>query len=120
MWRVATILALALGIGIGSAFAQEGQKKKEGLAKKRPNIEEVFKTKDKDHDGKLTLAEFVGNAKDPERLKEIEARFKAIDTKNNGYVTLDDFKAHWAKHEPGPGKHPGKRPPHKEKAATVT
>ena len=65
MWRVATIVVLVLSFGVGTAFAQGKQGKRQGPPKTKPNIEEVFKAKDKDHDGKLSKEEFLGEVKDP-------------------------------------------------------
>jgi hypothetical protein len=119
MWRIATIVALVLSIGVGTAFAQGKQGKRQGPPKGKPNIEEVFKTKDKDHDGKLSKEEFLGNVKDPEREKAVEARFKAIDTNNDGFITLDELKAAMEKRGQGAGKPKGKQATQKVKITTV-
>jgi len=121
MWRIFTILGLALSIGIGTAFAQDGQTKKDSSAKQRPSAEDWFKARDKDHDGKLTLQEFIGNAKsDSDQAKRLTERFKAIDTKANGYITLDELKAARAKHAEQAGKHHNKKPPQKDDSTTAT
>ena len=63
----------------------------------------------------------IGNAKnDPERVKILEARFKAVDANSDGYITLEELKAAWAKHAENAGKHQGKRPPQKEKTVSAT
>jgi len=119
MWKILAIFSLALSICAATAIAQDGQKKKEGPAKQRQSAEDVFKTKDTDHDGKLTLKEFIGDAKsDSDSAKQLEARFKAIDTNGHGYITLDELKAAWAKHAQGAGRQHGKRPPQNEKTTS--
>ena len=119
MTRIVTVAALALCIGFGTAFAQDVQKK--GPPRERPKVEDVFKTMDTNHDGKVTLEEFVGKAKDnPDRAKAMEERFKAIDTKDNGYITLDEFKAYWEKHAADMAKHHHGKRPQKESPAPST
>ncbi len=120
MWRIFAVLGLALSIGGAAAFAQDGQSKKAGTRKKQQNVEQVFKAKDKDHDGKLSKEEFLGKVKDPERLKILEGRFKAIDADGDGYITLDESKAYWAKHAHLAGKQHGKKQPHQVKSTVIT
>jgi hypothetical protein len=118
MWKTIAILGLALSIGVGTAYAQGKQHKRQGQSQK-PNIEQIFKAKDTDHDGKLSKDEFVGKVKDPERVKALEARFKAADTDGDGSLTLDEFKAAWAKSHVAGKQHGKKTPPH-TKSTTVT
>ncbi len=120
MWKIFAILGLALSVGGISAFAQDGQSKKAGSGKKLQNVEQVFKARDKDHDGKLSKEEFLGKVKDPERVKLLEGRFKAMDTDGDGYVTLDEFKAYWVKHAKLAGKLHGKKQPHQVAPAAIT
>lgn len=61
----------------------------EALAKKTP--EEVFKSLDKNKDGKLTMSEMVGN-KEGEAKTKAENAFKKADKNHDGTVTLDEFK----------------------------
>ncbi|HEY4761906.1 MAG TPA: EF-hand domain-containing protein [Thermoguttaceae bacterium] len=126
MLRVFPVLALALSIAVGTAYAQDGQKKDQEPPRHRLNPEELFKLRDKDHNGTLSLEEFVGNAKsnNPERAKMLEQRFKTIDANGDGSVTLEELKAAREKQMQNMGKHYGphycKRPPLKEKPATAT
>jgi hypothetical protein len=119
MWKTLAILGLALSIGVGTAYAQGKQYKKQKPPQQKPNIEQIFKTKDTDHDGKLSKEEFIGKVKDPERVKALEARFKAADTDGDGSITLDEFKAAWAKHGNTAGKQHGKKPPQQVQPSTA-
>ncbi|MGA2797036.1 MAG: EF-hand domain-containing protein [Thermoguttaceae bacterium] len=120
MWKILAILVLAFCIGGGMTFAQDGQSKNAGTGKKHQNIEQVFKARDKDHDGKLSKEEFLGKVKDPERVKLLEGRFKAMDVDGDGYVTFEEFKAYWAKHAHLASKQHGKKQPHQVKPTAIT
>ena len=50
-------------------------------------IDEKFAAADKNHDGKLTLAEAQAG------MPKVAANFDKIDTQGLGYVTLDQIKA---------------------------
>jgi hypothetical protein len=119
MWKTFAILGLALSIGVGTAYAQGKHHKRLGPSQQKPNVEQIFKTKDTDHDGKLSKDEFVGKVKDPDRVKALEARFKTADTDDDGYLTLDEFNAAWAKNHVA-GKQYGKKSLHQGKSTTVT
>jgi Ca2+-binding EF-hand superfamily protein len=120
MWRVCLILVLALSFGVGTAYAQGKQNKKPGPPQQKPDIEQTFKAKDKDHDGKLSKEEFIGKIKDADRVKALEARFKAIDANNDGSITLDELKAAQAKRGQQAGKQHTKRTSLKAKTVTTT
>jgi Ca2+-binding EF-hand superfamily protein len=120
MWKIFAILGLALCIGGTTAFAQTGHSNKAGTGKKQKDVEQVFKAKDKDHDGKLSKEEFIGKVKDPERVKLLEGRFKAMDADGDGYVTLDEFKAYLQKHAKLAGKQHGKKQAHQAKPTAIT
>ncbi len=127
MLRVFTVFALALCFGLGTAYAQDGQtKKNEGQQRQRMSVEDRFKSKDKDQDGKLTLDEFLGNAKDnkehPDLAKRLEERFKAMDTNKDGVVTLEEMKAYWQKQAQEMAKHRvrGRRQWHTQQSTTQT
>jgi Ca2+-binding EF-hand superfamily protein len=94
MLSTVMVLGLVLAIGSGSAFA----KGKKGGNKPHKTPEEIFKSLDKDNDGKVTLAEFTAHKKDPEKKKKAEERFKAKDKNNDGSLTLDEMKAKVEKH----------------------
>ena len=94
MWKIFAILGLALSFGVGMTFAQDGHSKKAGTGKNQQDLEQVFKAKDKDHDGKLSKEEFIGKVKDPERVKLLEGRFKTMDADGDG------SSSRWHKPEP--------------------
>ncbi|MBM3860797.1 MAG: sulfatase [Verrucomicrobia bacterium] len=48
----------------------------------------IFKTKDKDRDGKLTREEFLANQQDPKTAK---LRFDQWDTDKDGFLNLEEF-----------------------------
>lgn len=56
-------------------------------AKQDKEIEEKFKAADKDHDGKLTLAEAKAG------MPRIAKGFAKIDKDKKGFVTVDEIKA---------------------------
>ena len=56
-----------------------------------PNTQKRFDRADKDHNGKLTLEEFIGNnTKNKDRK---EKRFHRLDKNGDGVITLDEFPA---------------------------
>jgi len=77
---------LALVLAAGVCMPVLAQDKKE----KTP--EEAFKAMDKDGDGKVTKAEYVGAAEGEKKTKK-EDRFTALDTDKNGSLSLEEFKA---------------------------
>jgi hypothetical protein len=97
--RVLLSLALAFVVAVGMASAQEA-KKKEGGRKPAQTKEDMFKAKDKDGDGKLTLEEMKADCKDAKRIEAIEKEFKAKDKDGDGALTLEEFKASPAKKAP--------------------
>jgi Ca2+-binding EF-hand superfamily protein len=76
--------AAMLLAGSSLAFAADDKPKRDP--------EEVFKKLDKDGDGKVSLAEFVGK-KTGEKATTAETMFKAKDADSDGFLTLDEFKA---------------------------
>jgi Ca2+-binding EF-hand superfamily protein len=75
-------------IGLAFALAMVGNA---GLAladaKQDKDIEEKFKAADKDHDGKLTLAEAKAG------MPRVAKGFDKIDKDKKGYLTVDQIKA---------------------------
>ena len=68
------LCALVLGLGMGNVWGEE--KKEE---KKKPDPAEVFKKKDKDSNGSLTVEEFMGKKTSEDPAKAEKAK-KALDT----------------------------------------
>ena len=60
--------------------------------KKAPDLEKIFKRKDANSDGMLTLDEFKAGLKD-KALETADKRFGRIDSNSDGKLTLDEFKA---------------------------
>ncbi|MFM7135964.1 MAG: EF-hand domain-containing protein [Planctomycetota bacterium] len=82
-WRL--ISAMVVCCCVSAAVAADGEKK-------RPDPELIFKKRDANGDGLLTLEEFKTGL--PERaLAKADARFKKLDTSGDGKVSLDEFKA---------------------------
>lgn len=92
MLRMLLCGVLAVGVVAGSALAKDTAKK-EGPQKPKKTAEEIFKAKDKDGDGKLTLEELTSKVKKPEVAARLEKRFKAKDKDGDGMLTLEEFKA---------------------------
>lgn len=60
--------------------------------KKAPDPEKIFKRKDANADGMLTLEEFKSGLKD-KPLEMAEKRFGKMDSNGDGKLSLDEFKA---------------------------
>jgi Ca2+-binding EF-hand superfamily protein len=80
---------------LSAAVAAEGEKK-------RPDPEQIFKQRDADGDGSLSLEEFkVGM---PEKaLARADTRFKKLDTSGDGKLSLEEFKVGMQR-RPKPGQ----------------
>ena len=79
----------------GSAWAAEGEKKKEGAKKgeaKKISLEDRFAKMDKDGDKKLSFDEFKGRATSEESLKEREKQFAQMDKDKDKAVTIEEMK----------------------------
>jgi hypothetical protein len=78
------MLAAAVLVAWNAAPAEAGKAK----GKKAGGPEQVFKKRDKDGDGQVTLKEFQGKKAKP----KAEARFRKKDKDGNGKLTLAEFK----------------------------
>lgn len=84
--RAALVAGLAvLFIFTGAAYAQEHQ---------RMSCEDRFDSMDTNHDGHLTLEEFMAA---PHHKGNPEKRFKAMDVNGHGYLTKEEFCANRGK-----------------------
>ncbi len=70
----------------GMAFAQS----QGGQGAPRMGCQERFDALDTNHDGKLTLEEFMAA---PHHRGKAEQRFKAMDVNGHGYITKEEFCA---------------------------
>lgn len=64
--------------------------------KKKPDPEAAFKRLDKDGDGSITEAEFVGK-QEGEKATKAKEIFAARDTNKDGKISLEEFKTKPAK-----------------------
>lgn len=79
------VSAVVICSSVSAALAAEGEKK-------RPDPEQIFKRKDADADGSLSLEEYKKGL--PEKaLARADERFKKLDTSGDGKLSLDEFKA---------------------------
>jgi hypothetical protein len=84
----ALVFGLACLIAVGSALAQEKEKKGE-----RPrDPEAAFKKLDTNGDGKLTLEEWKKSPLGSKDETKAEAMFKKMDADSDGSVTLEEYK----------------------------
>ena len=73
----------AMFVGVGSI----------GLAQDKPkSAEDRFKAMDKNADGKLSEAEYVGDAKD-EKAEKAKTRFARMDTNSDKSLSLEEYVA---------------------------
>lgn len=61
-------------------------------AQEKKTPEEQFKALDKNSDGKLDLAEYLGNSEGEKKTKK-EERFKTLDKNGDKFVDLEEYKA---------------------------
>lgn len=74
------IAALFVAFGTSVSFAQDKK------------AEDRFKEMDKNADGKLSEAEYVGDAKD-EKAEKAKARFARMDTNSDKALSLEEYVA---------------------------
>ena len=79
-------LALAMMITVCWTVTTNAEDKKP-----KKDWEAIFKKKDKDSDGKLSLNEYVGK-RTGEKKEKAEKQFKRKDKDSDGSLTLDEFK----------------------------
>lgn len=85
---VACLVVTGVMAGFASAsFAQDDAKDK-----KKADRDQQFKMRDKDGDGFLSKAEFLGNAKE-DKAAGLERQFATMDKNADGKLSLDEFKA---------------------------
>ncbi len=95
---LATVFVIA-----GAAFAQwQG-----GQGSPRMNCQERFDALDANHDGQLTLEEFMAA---PHHRGNPEEMFKAMDVNGHGYLTKDEFCSGRGKGRGGMGRGMGQGP----------
>ena len=82
------LMAVAFAVGFGlcgiSGVAQEQKQKR--------TPEEAFARMDANGDKKLSVEEFVGK-REAEKATKAKDQFKRLDKDNDGFVTLEEFKA---------------------------
>jgi Ca2+-binding EF-hand superfamily protein len=93
MLRWLLAFAVTVVIGLGAAQAQDSKKPPK---KPHKTVEEIFKAKDTNQDGKLSKEEYMKDV--PEARKAaMEKRFTAMDTDKDGFVTPEEMKAAFEK-----------------------
>jgi Ca2+-binding EF-hand superfamily protein len=60
-------------------------------AQEKKSPEEAFKAMDKNSDGKLDLAEYLGNSEGEKKTKK-EDRFKTMDKNGDKFLSLEEYK----------------------------
>ena len=81
-------------VGLAAAWGQDEKSGDEHGHGPRRSPEEIMKELDTNHDGKISLEEWMAGPRgkrDPARAEEM---FKKIDTNHDGFITLDELKAH--------------------------
>jgi Ca2+-binding EF-hand superfamily protein len=81
------LIAFSFVLTVPSAFGEDSPKEP---PKKVRSKEELFKARDKDGDGKVTLEEFLRDKKDQAKSKK---RFYKLDKNKDDSLDLEEFKA---------------------------
>jgi hypothetical protein len=69
-----------------------------------------FNAKNLNKDGKLTWNEFKGTETNAKQIAKLQQIFKTMDTKNYGYVTVDQYKTYWMNYWTKMNKKTGLKP----------
>jgi Ca2+-binding EF-hand superfamily protein len=83
VWRL--VSAVFVCCCVSAALAADGEKK-------RPDPEQIFKKKDANGDGALSLEEYKAGMPD-KALAKADGRFKKLDSSGDGKLSLDELKA---------------------------
>ena len=51
----------------------------------------MFRTRDQNKDGRMTLEEYIGNP-DGRQVNKLEARFRKFDADGDGALSLEEFR----------------------------
>ena len=89
---LSTILALLICNTVSAQNSPFPLKRQDYLDANKKELEKIFRSIDKDGDGKITKDEFYANP-----LKDAAARFDNTDTNKDGTVTLEEENAAIAK-----------------------
>ena len=83
------ILGLSASVLVlGTSVASDKAKEKQAM----PTPDAMLAKLDKDKDGKLSLEEFIANAKTDTAKEAQTAKFKTADADADGALTLDEYK----------------------------
>jgi Ca2+-binding EF-hand superfamily protein len=94
MLRWLLAFAVILVLGVGTASAQDTPQKP--TKKSHKTVEEIFKAKDTNKDGKLSKEEYLAGVPETKKAKR-EKAFTAMDSDKDGFVTPEEMKAAFAK-----------------------
>lgn len=114
MTRLLWSMGFVLFVGLSTALAEPAkeapkkaplteEQKAERAKKWAENVDKMFKNKDKNNDGKLTLEELKGKANKPEAVERAEKLMKAKDKDGDGALTKEELLAK-PERKKGPGK----------------
>ncbi len=84
-------MKLVLGDNFRTLTFPRGNQPATGPKRKRPNLEELFKRRDTNKNGFVTLKEYIGNPAN-RNVPVLTKRFKQLDTNNDGRLSLEEMK----------------------------